>query len=383
MKYFIILLIFLSSTCAIAQVDDLFEKINNSNIADSTKAKLLLKIAYNQLSENPDSTINLVEKANAFIDTVSNINLHNDALYLLKQSYFNIGKLLHDGQYFKEALESFNRSEKFYFQSRLLDNAFLAELYFQKGYNYISLQNDSLSILYLIKSQNIYIGLNDKYSEAYCLRLLGVIYADKKEYRTSASYLEAASNYFELGHDTAEYKNTLFYLGFTYQNSEDYIKSIGCYNKVLELSKKTRDTEFTAAIHYHLGIIYRNTSKYKESVEHLKHAKNEFNLLKDTSSIADVYKLIGDVQMMEKTNLNEANRNYIQSENYYNLINDKEGLGKLYNSLGMLNDEMSNYSEAIKYFEKSITLSNLSADSSNLYATINNMAVTYRSIGDI
>lgn len=168
----------------------------------------------------------------------------------------------------------------------------------------------------------------------------------------------------------------------TYLEKRAYKKAKKLSFKNLELARKIKDSFAIADAHFFIGEFYRYSfidsayHHYSKAEEFYRHKKNRYKLAKILYGIATVQRNEKDLVGSEITS--------IQIFSILNELKQTNDVNKLksftYNNLGVVFDELEQFEESIKYFNKSLELkSELKGDfERNIGITQNNLIKVYK-----
>ncbi|HHW58303.1 MAG TPA: helix-turn-helix transcriptional regulator [Clostridia bacterium] len=190
----------------------------------------------------------------------------------------------------------------------------------------------------------------------------------------SKNYEEAIRLYHDvLANSTDEYSSYLinFYLAKSYFAIKDYMKVLEILDKIHPYFEKNFFNEILVEIHYMKGLSLGNLQKFQSSLEnylkalagfekyYLKNAELKSRIL---FSIANLYSKMGEFI--------KARDYYIKCLEYSTQIKAVDFIALSNNGLGLVNHELKQYKDALKYIRRAILISktlNLKEDIANEY----------------
>jgi len=118
------------------------------------------------------------------------------------------------------------------------------------------------------------------------------------------------------------------------------------------------------------------SSSLDSSMEYAKLALATAKKNDDKKSIAEAYKLIGNISYY-KGNFNNVIAQYDSSLNMYLIINDSTGTSKVLNNLGLIYQNVGSYNKSIEYHLKSLDMKIKMKDSIGIANSYNIGAIYY------
>ena len=324
-----------------AQKDSL-TTILNSEIHDTTRAKVLDAIAQSYLNSNPDTAIIYYQRA----ITVS-------------QTY--LGKI----------------DEKSH--ERTIKN--IASHAFSIGIAHASLGNYNKAIDQFGISLEMGEKMGDLSGVSKSLNGLGIIYGRKGIYHKAIeNYLASLRIFEELALDDPEDKaakagiaKSFNNLGVAYMNQQDLDKSLEYFLKSLEKFRELGNKNGISTILNNIGIIYNTQKKYEQAIEfHLqslamnKEMNNQQGIAQTLMNLGNVYDDLGESQ--------KAIEYYFKSLKINEKIRLRRGIAKNLNNLSISYYNQGDLEEALAYalrgLETSIEIS-LSIEVKKAYDLLN------------
>jgi len=110
-------------------------------------------------------------------------------------------------------------------------------------------------------------------------------------------------------------------------------------------------------------------------------ALNEAKTTRTPSSLAEVYKLIGNINYYQG-NYNRVIAFYDSSKRMYEKTNDSLGLAKVMNNMGIIYQEIGNFEESIDFHMKSLSYKRVLNDSIGIANSFNNIGSVYYDMQD-
>ncbi|ADH61735.1 helix-turn-helix domain protein [Thermoanaerobacter mathranii subsp. mathranii str. A3] len=190
----------------------------------------------------------------------------------------------------------------------------------------------------------------------------------------SKNYEEAIKLYLDiLNNAIDEYSSNLikFYLAKSYLVIKDYQKVLEILDKISSYFEKNSFNETMVEIHYMKGLSLGNLQKFQSSLENYLRALDGFEKysLRNTElksrilfSIASLYSKMGEFI--------KARDYYIKCLEYSTQIKAVDFIALSNNGLGLVNYELKQYKDALKYIRRAILISktlNLKEDIANEY----------------
>ena len=178
------------------------------------------------------------------------------------------------------------------------------------------------------------------------------------------------------------------YLGIIYNEIGDFKKAIKYYNSAINLALKYEHQHSLELANFYnnLGSLFEEIGNFEESQDgYKKSLKILTKYFKDNNAdLANLYNNIG-VLFFKKKEFLKSKKYYLLAIENLNPEKDWKLISTIFNNLGIIYDEKSDYDMALLYFEKSleIRLSNYNKYHFEISNSYNNIGSVYRKIKSI
>jgi len=184
------------------------------------------------------------------------------------------------------------------------------------------------------------------------------------------------------------YADSLRSTGLHFREVSEYSKSIETYLRALEIYSSINNAVGVSRCYQNVGNVYFNMGSFDSALEHYYKALEHFNSSNNTIGIADCYNNIGSV-LKEMESYDKAMEYHILSRDLFEdlLANPNEnsveaikrGLSYSYNNIGIIHWYKNNYEQALKNYEKALSLKQSLHDLNGVAQAYNNIAILYAS----
>jgi two-component system NarL family sensor kinase len=149
--------------------------------------------------------------------------------------------------------------------------------------------------------------------------------------------------------------NQLIRLSIEYRDV-DTVLSFSLVRKAYNVSKDINYIEGIFQSVFNKALTYFQTGNYEKAREYFLFCYNVAISLRDAKKVGNVLLNLGNIERFLGHYAN-AFENYHNALKIYNLINDKFGMAKCYNNLGIVFERQSDDTSAKKYYDKALQLS--------------------------
>lgn len=201
----------------------------------------------------------------------------------------------------------------------------------------------------------IYEKIDYKKGISLCLNNLGSVYGTLAKFDLSIQYFEKAIDIQKHLGDEKLLISPYINLGASYISLGNYPRGIEYYLKSLKLSEKFKDSSRIAHCYANLGSFYKEQKKYELAIDYIRKSlaineKLNINLYssEDYLILSSIYIQIDDY---------DSAFIYIQKSLDLKLkMNDKAGIASCYGNMGIIYKARKDYTQAIELFNKSIAI---------------------------
>ena len=167
--------------------------------------------------------------------------------------------------------------------------------------------------------------------------------------------------------------HSLRMIGYYYLYESDYDKAIESFERALTLCQQEKDTSGIIDEHMMIGQSLYFKGLYNNA---MKHYNVSYQLAVKTADSAQMASLLFEIGWTQysQTNLKLAQTSFLEALKIQEKIGvDEESINSLYNALGNIYFEFSDYDRALDYYNKSLALNKKSNNRLSEAHTINNL----------
>ena len=174
--------------------------------------------------------------------------------------------------------------------------------------------------------------------------------------------------------------NTYNELFLQYEFSDD-IKAKHYLDEALDLCKKTDYKKGFAASYIYAGYFAEDKSNFDEALKNYIASLNICEAINDKKGIAGAYNEIGNIYDFQG-NYPEALKNYFASLKMMEAIGNKIGEAAAYNNIGVVYRHQGNYGGALKNYQISLEIRKAIGDKKDIGDSYENLGVIYGQQGN-
>lgn len=206
-------------------------------------------------------------------------------------------------------------------------------------------------------------GKEAKIGRGTALVNIGEVYRQLGQYPRALHFIELASLTFKVSKDSPRQAVALNNIGVVYKSQGEYKKALESYQKALAIKRELGDKVGEALVLNNIGEIYRNQGQYPQALEHYQRAWSIFP--------SSINRGIGVVARLDAT----------QSLAISQPINNRKGEGATLHNLGVVYNELGQYSKALGFYEEALTIRRTIGDKLEEGTTLNNIGIVYSQLG--
>ncbi|MBL1215360.1 MAG: tetratricopeptide repeat-containing sensor histidine kinase [Ignavibacteriae bacterium] len=331
-----------------------------------------------------------VDYINSVVTTEAEINnelaeeLSREALVLsgeLSYNYgaaaalLNLGNLQFNISSYRNAIEHY--SDALTFAEELNDKSLKADLNYQIGLSYQSLENFAASNEYFLDALNTFKNLDNNEQIFYSFKNIADNYAAQREFETAGKYYSSAVERISDEISKTDKSDLEFNIGEMYFNWGNLDRALQHHQKALELRHEIKDDEKLVASLNSIGTIYLEWKKTDIAEDFFLKAIGICEKLKSKICKANSYINIAKINK-EKGNFNTAEKGLTSALNLFESINDSSGIQKALSSLGKLNFNMGKNYKSLEYFKMLLSISSKLKDESNSAVALYSIGLIYK-----
>lgn len=360
------------------EIEQLLTQLKASK-PDTSKISILNKLAVEYIgSDNEKAT----EYSKLAIELGTKFNSTNG----LAQAYYNLAKSFYY-QYEFDSIQYYYNTSTLLFK-KIENRSIAANFESLMGYVQHIQSNYSEAISHYNKSLILNTVLDDTVGISYCHNDIGAAFYDL------GNFEKALSNYFtslkinEEIKDSSMIARTLANIGGIYEEQEKYSNALSYYQKALLIAKNIDAKNIIANTYLNIGGIFIEENNVDSTIIVYEKALTIYEDLQDIRGIVVLYNLLGQAYSSHNIENNPELLN--KALNYFKKsleLNQREieeveeeivsyqGMGEVYNIKG-------NFSKAIPYLTKAMTMAKEIESLTNIKRTHEFLSVAYAGIGN-
>ena len=215
--------------------------------------------------------------------------------------------------------------------------------------------------------------------------ILGKIYTTVLNFEDATRFLTAALSIAEKNNFYTIEADALNTIGAVYDRNDQNAKAAEFYTKSLEISKKNKYMRGVAVAEFNLGSVELETknkdTETRSSLNLMLHGYNIINLLKDTQNIITQSGALGYAYTILKK-YDSATIVLENAEKFISFPGKEAAFIRHYTRVAKLYNDRKKYDEAIKYYEKGLTVAKKYKIPRWLCMYYSGLAETYENMGD-
>ena len=394
-------------------LDSLLRVNENYKKEDTTKLKMLIQIAEQQIFNSSDKGLVFAEKA---VELAEKLRFP----LFLGQAYFLKGRILGFARNYKEALAWQEKGVAIF--EKLGHQLEMAKAYYRMGIIYFRLNDLVKSKEFSEKALKIYEKLGDKTNQAASLYMIGEVYLAMGDGKNPFPVFEKLQKLYEQLKDTSGLGMNYIHIGMAFEHINEYGKSLEYYKKATDIATSVKSADYLFPIAFNLlAIVSAKMGDYPKALDYLHKSLNrnekdgnKYEVCVNLANIGEIYKdisdypkaleyyhkaLAGNVEVKDKSldggilgNIGEV---YIQMNNYPKAldyiqqalsINEKIpakiDMSFNYQYLGDISMKTSQYEKAIEYYQKSIALAEENGFKMNIAKSLLSIGRGYHNVSN-
>ncbi|MCB0461938.1 MAG: tetratricopeptide repeat protein [Flavobacteriaceae bacterium] len=234
----------------------------------------------------------------------------------------------------------------------------MANAYMNKGYNYITLSNDSLALKCFKKAMEISNKSNNPSGTAIAFYGMGWINSNRSNYEEAINAYQKAYNIFESLDKKEKMAGILNAIGICQMNSNNNPKAIESFLRALriyEALNQANSVQYATALS-NIGIVYnRMETKLQLALEYFNRS---LKICRENNNKYQIAYVLGNMANTYD-NLNQPEKAIeLQSESYEinKEIGNKNGMANAHTNIGIAYVGMKDYDKAIAYLSQSLAI---------------------------
>jgi serine phosphatase RsbU (regulator of sigma subunit)/tetratricopeptide (TPR) repeat protein len=350
----IIFFLFLLQGFSQNKIDSLNNALSKSKI-DTSKINIINMLALEFKNINPDTSINIAQKAIILSQTINYELAIAEANLCIGQANLMLGKN-------EDALLALTKS-KLLFEKLLISNKKstyrikknLANTLNTIGNVHISSAEYELALKYQKESLHIRQIIHDKSGIASSFNNIALIYSKLGQYSESLKNHFASLKIKEVLQNKKGMAISYNNIGLIYKEQKNNIQALEYLNKSLSLSKEIGLSNLLATSYLNIGVIYISENKFDEALLNLNESY-KISIQEDNKE--DISNAIGNIgsAFYEQKKYDEALKNVTEALKLKTEIGDNLGAASFLNLMGQIYEKKGDIKNAIKYGETSLKL---------------------------
>ena len=221
--------------------------------------------------------------------------------------------------------------------------------------------NIDKTIKYIKEAEELANKINFSKGNAESLRLSGIYYHNKSNYRKALEYYQKALKIFEELGDKKEIAKCLYNIGNTHYYQENDSQALKYFQKSLEIKKEIGDKQGISNCLYGIGNIYFIQSNYPQALEYYQKSLKTNDKPEKKQGISDCLTNIGLIHFIQG-NYSQALEYYYKALKIAEELGDKPRISDCFNCIGSTHRAQGNYPQALEYSQKALRIAEEIAD---------------------
>lgn len=206
----------------------------------------------------------------------------------------------------------------------------------------------------------------------------GSVYLETGRFEKSKKIFQKSLKNAEKSGNTRLQFDILSDIALIHKHSGYYKEAVGDYTRALKIAEKLNDSDRKSEAYLNIAAVYVKSGDDNQAEKTLKAARN----LNDVSenSIANQYSVNGYYHLTKK-DYGEAIQNMLAAEKIYTKLNSREDLVAVYERLGRIYCEQSQYDLAADYYSQSAAIAGEVGNNIRNMVNLTSLAELYLSAG--
>lgn len=262
---------------------------------DQTKIKLLIKLSWKVVKRNPDSAMQLSQRALSIAQLTENPKNISRGYRAVADVYYDQGK-------YSAAIENYKTA--FIHAQKINDSLRLSAILDDIGRSYRRLGEPTQALEYFQKGLDLALPLSNKALIGQFYNNMALVLNDTRNDSLALEYYQKSLTISEEVKDTTSIILGLNNIGFQYGNMKDRKKEEEYYLKALELTEKTKDMQMYGLTYDNIGSMWEqrgNLQKafvyYQKALEHEKKSGVKVFVIEELRSLVGICIKLKNYQM--------------------------------------------------------------------------------------
>ncbi|MEO5644361.1 MAG: tetratricopeptide repeat protein [Bacteroidia bacterium] len=271
--------------------DSLWRVYNNSSLHDTIRLNAIGDLSWQMNFTNPDSGLVLGKLQLALAEKSGNLKAESVAYNTMGVACINKDDLVNALIYHQQALAIRQKTKDKKGQAVSLNNIGIV-------YNY---KGDVVtSIDYYQRSLKIKQEIGDMAGVAAAYSNIGQVYINQDLNETALTYMLASLHIRDSLKDMRGIEDSYIRLASYYGTLKNYEKSIEYVRKSIEISKTLQHKKILANSFYLLGVNYKALNELDSAQKYLELSRDMQIEMDDTEGLGDSYQSLGEIQLVRK-----------------------------------------------------------------------------------
>ncbi len=229
----------------------------------------------------------------------------------------------------------------------------VGKAYKSMGVSCYMLSNYSTALDFFLKADDAFKKSGDILQQGNCLNNIGLLYDEWSNYPKAEEYYKRALALKTKAGDKSSMATTLINLGNINYYSYNYQASLDYYYRAKLLFEAVKDDHGVGQCLNNIAVIYKAWGDISHAMKFLKEAEEFYIKTKNEFELSKVYTNIADTYCEQYKDYKRGLSYYEKSLSLKKKLGDLQGMAMVYNNMGSLYGNMENYKKAKTYFSKS------------------------------
>ena len=338
-----------SGLCLSQTKTDSLNKLLQLNPHDTDKIKILLLLAIDYGSNNPEKALEYSGSAVAIANNAKYNKTNNACKKYAANAYRSNGVACYFLADYSKALENLQISLKI--SEAINDKAGASSALGWIGNTFYSKGDFEKALEALLKSLKLQETLGNKTGIAGSLNGIANIYRSQREFGKAIEYYFKSLKMREELDDLINVAYTYNNIGLVYTEADSLDKSIYYHLKCLNIVQKHNDKKGMSNSYGNIGEVYLKQKKFRDALVYLIKSLKISEGISDKNGICASYYEIG-LAYSGSGDFKQAVANIYKSLVVGKEIGDKDAIKDCYQELAVVYSKTSDYKNAVENFEK-------------------------------
>lgn len=220
-------------------------------------------------------------------------------------------------------------------KDRKLYMEWLADATYNKGCEYDKAKDTTNMFICFRKCLSLYKANGNIIEYADTEYTIGVMYEKREMYGNAVEHYLKAKTGHEIAKNDESLVNTLNSIGLNYSGIDDYENALKYYKESLIIAKRLKDPKSIARAYSNLGLVYENLGDIKTALEYKLFSLKIFESFDKTRDVGTVMNNIA-LFYSGQGDYENALKYYTKSYNWFMQLKDTSGLGLSHANIGAM-----------------------------------------------